>query len=59
LTSGRFCWLPAKKKARHPATRYTEPEPDLRLLLHKLKLTLSAQPSPKITATAARQTQPA
>ena len=31
-------------------TRYTEPEPDLSLLLPKLKLDLPAQPPPKITA---------
>ena len=31
-------------------TRYTEPEPELALLLHKLKLVLPAQPKPKITA---------
>jgi hypothetical protein len=31
-------------------TRYTEPEPELNLLLNKLKLDLPAQPSPKITA---------
>src|SRR5205085_10520936 len=31
-------------------TRYTEPEPELRLLLEKLKLGLPAQPPPKITA---------
>ena len=31
-------------------TRYTEPEPDLSLLLTKLKLDLPAQPPPKITA---------
>src|SRR5262244_514661 len=31
-------------------TRYTEPEPELRLLLEKLKLELPAQPPPKITA---------
>jgi hypothetical protein len=30
-------------------TRYTEPEPELRLLLEKLKLVLPAQPQPKIT----------
>lgn len=34
-------------------TRYTEPEPELRLLLDKLRLALPAQPPPKITATAA------
>ena len=31
-------------------TRYTEPEPELALLLHKLKLLLPDQPRPKITA---------
>src|SRR3954449_3269099 len=31
-------------------TRYTEPEPELTLLLDKLKLELPAQPPPKITA---------
>jgi transposase len=32
-------------------TRYTQPEPELKLLLQKLKLTLPAQPPPKITTT--------
>src|SRR5579864_898984 len=31
-------------------TRYTKPEPELRLLLDKLKLALPAQPQPRITA---------
>jgi hypothetical protein len=31
-------------------TRYTEPEPELSLLLKKLKLELPAQPAPKIIA---------
>ena len=31
-------------------TRYTEPEPELKLLLHRLRLELPAQPPPKITA---------
>jgi hypothetical protein len=31
-------------------TRYTEPEPELRLLLSRLRLDLPAQPPPKITA---------
>jgi hypothetical protein len=31
-------------------TRYTQPEPELKLLLQKLKLALPAQPPPKITA---------
>jgi hypothetical protein len=30
-------------------TRYTEPEPELGLLLHKLKFVLPDQPKPKIT----------
>ena len=30
-------------------TRYTQPEPDLKLLIDRLKLTLPAQPPPKIT----------
>jgi len=32
-------------------TRYTHPEPELQLLLEKLKLALPPQPPPKITAT--------
>ena len=34
-------------------SRYTEPEPELRLLLTKLKLDLPTQPPPKITAASA------
>ena len=34
-------------------SRYTEPEPELNLLLKKLKLELPAQPPPKITAATA------
>jgi hypothetical protein len=33
-------------------TRYTEPEPDLRLLVDRMNLTLPAQPPPKIAAAA-------
>ena len=33
-------------------TRYTQPEPELQLLIDRLKLTLPAQPQPKITAAA-------
>jgi hypothetical protein len=33
-------------------TRYTQPEKELQLLLDQLKLTLPAQPPPKITALA-------
>lgn len=39
-------------------TRYTEPEPTLRLLLDKLRLQLPAQPPPRITAPAAPTTTP-
>jgi hypothetical protein len=39
-------------------TRYSEPEPELRLLLEKLRLQLPAQPPPKITAEAARPEPP-
>jgi hypothetical protein len=34
-------------------TRYTQPEPELTLLLERLQLTLPAQPPPKITSTQA------
>ena len=34
-------------------TRYTQPEPELNLLLEKLKLELPAQPPPKISVPAA------
>jgi hypothetical protein len=40
-------------------TRYTEPEPELKLLLNKLKLDLPAQPPPKITAAALAPPHPA
>jgi hypothetical protein len=33
-------------------SRYTQPEPELKLLLERLKLQLPAQPPPKITAPA-------
>src|SRR5712691_951144 len=39
-------------------TRYTQPEPELSLLLDKLKLDLPAQPPPKITAAAATPASP-
>jgi len=37
-------------------TRYTQPEPELKLLLNKLKLTLPAQAPPKITAADLKRT---
>ncbi len=39
-------------------TRYTQPEPDLTLLLHRLKLELPDQPPPKITSAQAAATLP-
>ena len=39
-------------------TRHTEPEPELKLLLDKLKLTLPAQPQPKITPRQGHPTSP-
>ena len=39
-------------------TRYTQPEPDLKLLLERLKLTLPAQPPPKISAAQATAANP-
>jgi len=37
-------------------TRYTQPEPELTLLLNRMKLTLPSQPPPRITAAAIHQT---
>ena len=39
-------------------TRYTQPEPELLLLLDRLKLDLPAQPPPKITAAQAAAARP-
>ena len=39
-------------------TRYTQPEPELKLLLERLRLDLPAQPPPKITAAEAAKAQP-
>jgi transposase len=39
-------------------TRYTQPQPELRLLLDKLKLELPAQPPPKISPAAAASPSP-
>jgi transposase len=39
-------------------TRYTQPERELQLLLHKLKLELPAQPPPKISAEPQRPPEP-
>jgi len=40
-------------------TRYTQPEPELMLLLHRLRLDLPDQPPPKITAAQVAQALPA
>ena len=39
-------------------TRYTQPEPELQLLIDRLRLTLPAQPPPKITAAALAKPTP-
>jgi hypothetical protein len=39
-------------------TRYTQPEPELQLLINQLKLRLPTQPPPKITAAARAQLAP-
>jgi hypothetical protein len=39
-------------------TRYTQPEPELKLLLEKLRIALPPQPPPKITAAQAASTTP-
>jgi hypothetical protein len=39
-------------------TRYTQPEPELKLLLEKLRIALPPQPPPKITAAQATSASP-
>jgi hypothetical protein len=39
-------------------TRYTQPEPEVQLMLERLKLTLPAQPPPRITAAQAAAATP-
>jgi len=41
--------LPTTDQRKVILSRYTQPELDLQLLLKRLKLTLPAQPPPKIT----------
>src|SRR6516225_8655745 len=48
--------LPTTDGRELALTRYSEPEPELSLLLKKLKLELPAQPPPKITAAPASPT---
>ncbi len=44
--------LPTPDRREIILTRTTAPEPDLRLLLNRMNLTLPAQPPPKIAAAA-------
>ncbi len=39
--------LPTTDEAEIVLTRYTQPEPELQLLINQLKLTLPSQPPPK------------
>lgn len=50
--------VPTTDERELQLTRYTQPEPELKLLLDRLKLTLPAQPPPKITALQAATAQP-
>jgi hypothetical protein len=48
--------LPTTDARQIILTRTTQPQPELRLLLDKLKLQLPAQPPPKISAAQAAST---
>jgi transposase len=48
--------LPTPDGRELQLTRYTQPEPELQLLLERLRLELPAQPPPKITAAQVRST---
>ena len=48
--------LPTTDSRELVLTRYSEPEPELSLLLRKLKLELPGQPPPKITTASAPPT---
>jgi hypothetical protein len=50
--------IPTTDQRELRLTRYTQPEPDLKLLLDRLKLTLPAQPPPKITTAQAAAANP-
>jgi hypothetical protein len=43
-------WFPTTDGRRLVMSRYTQPEPDQAILLHKLKLSLPPQPPPRIKA---------
>ena len=50
--------IPTTDRRELLLTRYTQPEPELELLLERLRLTLPAQPPPKISASPDRLRQP-
>ena len=50
--------LPTTDGRELQLTRYTQPEPELSLLLEKLKLELPAQPPPKLTVAAVASPSP-
>ena len=51
--------LPTTDGRELTLSRYTQPEPEHRMLLDRLRLSLPSQPPPKITAAQARQSTPA
>jgi transposase len=51
--------LPTTDQREVILTRYTQPEPEQRILLEKLKLRLPEQPPPKITAKQVAESKPA
>jgi len=51
--------LPTTDGRELTLSRYTQPEPEHRMLLDQLRLSLPSQPPPKITAAQARQSTPA
>ena len=50
--------IPTSDRRELALTRYTQPEPELQLLLERLKLILPAQPPPRITAAQAATAVP-
>lgn len=50
--------IPTSDERELTLTRYTQPEPELTLLLERLRLTLPAQPPPRITAAQATSATP-
>ena len=50
--------IPTTDRRELILSRYTQPEPELQLLLEKLRMTLPPQPPPKITAVQAASATP-